>query len=195
MDSLSEEVLKGLEVIAEEKLVPLETFKKLVNATTAILLHDLPPTDFSQTVGSGSDPIIIKQGHAAITALFLEGAKLNADPSVLSGVLEEHKIVQARQEHLIAKYTEAKPQLRKLLSQTLFHPPKIVDVDWRLDYFLKANSVEKINIPLYRIVLQTTNKDGVTAPVEFACTLEQLQDLVAKLRDATKQIDRSSGRA
>jgi hypothetical protein len=71
-------------------------------------------------------------------------------------ILEEHKMTQGRQSYLIEQYKAVKPQLRKQLAQTLFHPPKVVDVDWRLDYFLKANSVEKINVPIYRIVLQVT---------------------------------------
>jgi COMM domain containing 3 len=54
----------------------------------------------------------------------------------------------------VSKYVSTRNALRKQLAMTLFHPPKVVDVDWRLDYFLKANAVEKINIPIYRIVFQ-----------------------------------------
>jgi len=193
MDSLSETVGYGIEVLADEK-ISFEDFKKLLDISSSILVHKVSPGDLLSSIKS-ADPVIVKQGHAALTTLFLEASKLNADPTVLIGVLEEHKLVQGRQEYTITKYLEVKPQLRKMLAQTLFHPPKVIDIDWRLDYFLKANSVEKINIPIYRIILQTTNKDGIATPVEFACTLEQLQDLVSKLKDAAKQIDRSSGRS
>eukprot|EP00026_Physarum_polycephalum_P005994 Phypoly_transcript_06033.p1 GENE.Phypoly_transcript_06033~~Phypoly_transcript_06033.p1 ORF type:complete len:198 (+),score=24.07 Phypoly_transcript_06033:1067-1660(+) len=197
MDYLSDTVLKGLEVIGgggEEGFpFPEAEFKKLVDVTVNILLLSQQPSELLGAVGG--DPIQVKQGHASLSEFFLEAAKLNADPSVLSGILEEHKVAAGHQTYLLDQYKTLRPLLRKQLAQTLFHPPKVVDVDWRLDYFLKANSVEKINVPIYRIVLLTTKQDGTTGPVELACTLEQLQDLVAKLRDATKQIDRSAGRA
>lgn len=85
----------------------------------------------------------------------------------------------------------------------------MVGVDWRLDYYIKSNTLEKADAPLFYISLKTkVNRElGSTVSqdeggesghssglenVSFTCTVEQLQDLVAKLRDAVKQVERSS---
>jgi len=42
---------------------------------------------------------------------------------------------------------------------------------------------------VYSIALQTEEGNGKTKTVEFACSLEELQDMVYRLRDATKQVE------
>lgn len=64
-----------------------------------------------------------------------------------------------------------------------------MDVDWRLDYFLKTDSLSKINKPLYSITLKTKDH-GEQKDITFTCTIEQLQDLVNKLQDASQSINR-----
>jgi len=184
MDNLSAEVTAGLALLAG--LQDEASFKALVDLSVDVTSK--PDDKFSKSVEA-------KQALAAISSFMFEAAKLNADPSVLGGILEENKMTGARQEYVLNKYKTAKPSLRQQLANTSFHPPKLVDVDWRLDYFLKANSVEKINMPIYRIVLQTRAQDGSPQDMEVACTMDQLQDLVSKLKDATKQLERSAGRA
>jgi hypothetical protein len=93
--------------------------------------------------------------------------------------------------------------LVELLSRTTFSFPHIVGVDWRLNYFIKSNSVERENKPVYFIRLKT---NAPTAPpssgsegssqqqqsedVEFTCSAWELIDLHTKLRDAAKQFER-----
>lgn len=94
------------------------------------------------------------------------------------------------------------------MSTTGFTFPHITGVDWRLDYFIKSNSVEKINSPMYLISLETKTeleldqekgianvhllKKETTEQVEFSCSADQLQDLLARLKDAAKQVERSA---
>ncbi|KAK2191134.1 hypothetical protein NP493_59g02066 [Ridgeia piscesae] len=68
---------------------------------------------------------------------------------------------------------EQKPHLQILLSSVGRTHPHIVDVDWRLDYCLKNNQVDRVNEPTFLISLKT-------------------QDLVTKLRDACKSLERTS---
>lgn len=80
--------------------------------------------------------------------------------------------------------------------------PHIVDVDWRLDYFIRSSNMEKVNTPVYLLSLKTkTTRELSTESSEngrnneninFTCTQEQLQDLLFKLKDAVKQVERSS---
>eukprot|EP01113_Clastostelium_recurvatum_P022482 TRINITY_DN2684_c0_g1_i1.p1 TRINITY_DN2684_c0_g1~~TRINITY_DN2684_c0_g1_i1.p1 ORF type:complete len:196 (+),score=43.04 TRINITY_DN2684_c0_g1_i1:17-604(+) len=193
--NLSEEVLKGLDILGDEKTLNDAAFKSLTDFSFGVLMRQKTEADMLSSLGDKSvDPIAVKQGFSALISFILEASKLNSDASVLSSVLEEHRVSSSRITYLSERYAALRGPLRKLLSAISFHFPSIVDVDWRLDYFIKANSIEKINVPVYRIALKTEEGEGQTGTVEFACSMEQLQDLVAKLKDAVKQIERSAAR-
>jgi hypothetical protein len=106
-------------------------------------------------------------------------------------------------------YSTAKEAIRTLLSTTNFHYPHITGIDWRLDYFMKSNAMEKVNTPVYMLSFETKKPQHLdvdegesffhfvndvedTDKVEFSCTLEQLQDLLNRLKDAAKQVERSA---
>jgi hypothetical protein len=192
---LSEEATKGLEVLGEDKVINDAAYKSLVETTLSILLRLRSDNDLLSPPLSSVDPVALKQGYSGLVTFVLEGAKVNADHIILRGILEEHKIPSSRIDLLLARYSEARPHIRKSLYQTNFHHPHLVDADWRLDYLIKSNSVERINTPIYRIAFKAEETEGKSTRIEFACSLEQLQDLVFKLRDATKQIERVSGRS
>jgi len=131
-------------------------------------------------------------------SFILEGAKVNADPLVLKGVLEQENVDSQRIEVILNLYSTTKEALRTLLSTTSFHYPHITGIDWRLDYFMKSNSMEKINSPTYLLSFETKKPQTLgserddTSKVEFSCTLEQLQDLLNRFKDAAKQVERSA---
>lgn len=71
----------------------------------------------------------------------------------------------------------------------------MVDISWRLDFFVKSDSLDAIRTPLYFITLKTQQPDGSLKDVKFTCNLQELQDLLFKLKDAEKQVSsRVSGR-
>lgn len=80
------------------------------------------------------------------------------------------------------------------LSSTSF--PSVVGVSWRLDDYLRSDAIEGVRLPSYMISLQTQQQqqsnggpiEGATEQTPFACNFQQLQDLLAKLKDAQKQI-------
>eukprot|EP01132_Coremiostelium_polycephalum_P003842 gene3842-4786_t len=167
--NLSEDVLKGLETLSDEKLIP----------------------DANKSI-QGLDSIAIKQTYSAFITFILESMKVNSDQNSISNLLEEHKLSNDRIQIILGYFKEYRVSIRKTLSITNFHFPHIIDINWRLDYFMKSNSIEKVNTPVYIVNLTTEQEEGGKGKVEFACTLDQLQDLVFKLRDAQKQIERSS---
>ena len=86
-----------------------------------------------------------------------------------------------------------------MLATTGFNFPHIVDVNWRLTFHMKSQSLEKENKPVYLLRFDTISpgltpleekQSGSAEPVEFACNGWELLDLVQKLKDATKQFDR-----
>ena len=66
----------------------------------------------------------------------------------------------------------------------------MVDVDWRLDYYIKSNTVERVDVPVFFVALTVQDADDSTRAVQFSASLQELQDLLAKLQDAAKNIER-----
>ncbi|XP_055564974.1 COMM domain-containing protein 3 isoform X2 [Falco cherrug] len=72
-------------------------------------------------------------------------------------------------------------------------PLHITDVSWRLEYQIKSNQLHKTYQPSYLVTLNVENNDSGSHPdVSFSCTMEQLQDLVGKLKDAAKSLERAT---
>lgn len=79
--------------------------------------------------------------------------------------------------------------------------PEIVDIDWRLDYALNSrNSSARTPLPpTPQFFVTLTVRDhrgadksgyGVLREIQMIANEEELQDMLAKVRDAVKQIDR-----
>ncbi len=63
-------------------------------------------------------------------------------------------------------------------------------MDWRLDYYIKSNTVERVDVPVFFVALTVQDADDSTRVVQFSASLQELQDLLAKLQDAAKNIER-----
>ena len=69
----------------------------------------------------------------------------------------------------------------------------MLDVNWKLDYYVKNKDLEHVCDLCFRISLSTENigKSEIES-LSFSCDFEELQDLVGKFRDAVKSIERLS---
>ncbi|XP_032956564.1 COMM domain-containing protein 3 isoform X4 [Rhinolophus sinicus] len=71
--------------------------------------------------------------------------------------------------------------------------PHIIDVSWRLEYQIKTSQLHKMYRPAYLVTLNIENTDSQSHPeISFSCNMEQLQDLVGKLKDASKSLERAT---
>ncbi|XP_055970704.1 COMM domain-containing protein 3 isoform X2 [Sorex fumeus] len=71
--------------------------------------------------------------------------------------------------------------------------PRITDVSWSLEYQIKTNQLHKMYRPAYSVTFNLKNTDSRSHPdISFSCSMEQLQDLVGKLKDAAKSLERAS---
>ncbi|XP_015350743.1 COMM domain-containing protein 3 isoform X2 [Marmota monax] len=71
--------------------------------------------------------------------------------------------------------------------------PHITDVSWRLEYQIKTSQLHKMYKPAYLVTLNVENTDSQSYPeISFSCSMEQLQDLVGKLKDASKSLERAT---
>ncbi|NXJ77979.1 COMD3 protein, partial [Trogon melanurus] len=138
------------------------------------------------------DPTILKHCHAAAATCILEAGKQKADISAISTCLEDCKLDKERIEQFCTEY-----QCRKLVTVVSFSigrsPLHITDVSWGLEYQIKSNQLHKTYQPSYLVTLNVENGDSGSHPdVSFSCTMEQLQDLVGKLKDAAKSLERAT---
>uniref|UniRef100_A0A3B3YBB2 COMM domain-containing protein 3 n=1 Tax=Poecilia mexicana TaxID=48701 RepID=A0A3B3YBB2_9TELE len=189
---LSESVQKGLQLLADQSTVNHSSFQVLLDVSFRGLLSSrADPTVLDQPELKHMDRILLKQSHAALTTFILEAVKHNADKSTISSCLEELTFSTDRIEIFFSTYQKHKKDIEHLLSSMGRRPPHINDVSWRLQYHMKNGQLDKINEPFYLISLNTEN-EGSSEDINFTCTTEQLQDLVSKLKDAAKSVEKAS---
>ncbi len=109
-------------------------------------------------------------------------------------ILEECGLYGGRL-NFIAKCFESKSStLREELARTGFSLPKVVGIDWRLDYHVRSSAAGKASRPVFFVTLNTQVGSGELKDLDFMCTPEQMKDLLAKVKDATKQVERTIGK-
>lgn len=192
---LSEAASRGLQLLAEPGRFNAKSFAIVLEAA----LHGLAGgcQDVSASLDRPElnhiDPMTLKHCHAAITTCLLEAGKQNADTSALSTYLEDYQFEKERLEHFCKEYQKNKHVLDLLLGSLGGCPLHITDVSWRLQYQLKTSQAHKAHRPVYLVNLNVENADSRSHPdISFNCSMEQLQDLVGKLKDAAKSLERTS---
>ncbi|XP_026218685.1 COMM domain-containing protein 3 [Anabas testudineus] len=189
---LSESVQRGLQSIADPSSFGHSSFQVLVDVSFRSLLSShADPGVLDQSELKQVDQILLKQSHTAATTFILEAVKQNADKSAISSCLEELTFSSERIEIFYSAYQEHKKELERLLTSIGRRPPHINDVSWRLNYHMKNEQVDKVNEPFYSISLNVEG-EGSSEDINFTCTVEQLQDLVGKLKDAAKSVEKAS---
>ncbi|XP_052548265.1 polycomb complex protein BMI-1 [Tympanuchus pallidicinctus] len=142
---------------------------------------------------SDVDPAVLKQCHAAAAACILEAGRQRADRAALSACLEECKLDRERIEQFCTEYQKNREALEELLGSIGRAPPHVTDVSWRLAYRIQTHELHRAYQPTYLLTLSTENSDVGSQPdLSFSCTMEQLQDLVGKLKDAAKSLERAT---
>ncbi|XP_038829025.1 COMM domain-containing protein 3 isoform X1 [Salvelinus namaycush] len=211
---LSESVRKGLQSLADPTLFDLKTFSVLIElAFRSLLTAHADRSVLDQPELKHIDQKLLKHCHTAATTCILEGVKQNVDKSTISGIVLEIMKIRlksggiAHLRQLVGTttylcHTCAWRMLGLMQREQMYStshtsigrcPPHINDVSWRLEYLIKNGHVHKVNEPSYLISLnvENTNNGGSTEEVNFSCTMEQLQDLVGKMKDATKSLEKA----
>ncbi|XP_040921538.1 COMM domain-containing protein 3 [Toxotes jaculatrix] len=189
---LSESVQRGLQSLADPSTFDQNGFQVLIDASFRSLLSSHADSGvLDQPELRRIDQILLKQTHAAATTFILEAVKQNADKSTMSSCLEELTFSAERTETFYSTYQKHKKEVGRLLESIGRRPPQINDVSWRLQYHMKNGQVDKVNEPFYLLSLNTEN-EGSSEDISFTCTMEQLQDLVGKLKDAAKSVEKAS---
>eukprot|EP00128_Syssomonas_multiformis_P016063 Colp12_sorted_trinity150504_noHs@2887 len=190
---LAETTLNGLTALGDTNTVDLQTFKAITTGAVDVLLKTQTEAEIEAKLWgakSAGNKSSIKQAYAGIVSLLLEAAKLNSTPDEFKGALEERRVDGERLDFLVKLFVDSKQQLRILLASTSFNFPHITDASWRLDYYIKNNHIERVDQPIFTLSFKTETSGKSGEDVTFCCTMEQLQDLVNKLKDACKNVDK-----
>ncbi|KAM9436631.1 COMM domain-containing protein 3 [Clarias gariepinus] len=191
---LSDSVVKGLQTLADPAYLDLKSFTVFIEGAFRSLLSFPSSSVFDHPELKNVDQALLNQCHIAVTTFILEGVKHNADMSTLCSFLEDLRFDSERVDAFYTHYQKSKTSLDRLLSSIDRCPPHITNVSWRLDYCIKNSHVHKVNQPSYLISFKTETggNNETSSEQNFNCTLEQLQDLVGKLKDAAKSVERAT---
>ncbi|XP_068094351.1 polycomb complex protein BMI-1 [Hyperolius riggenbachi] len=189
---LSEETQRGLHRLAD----PVQFSPKAFSAVLRAAFHSLiqgPAAQSALDDTGQSAPSSVKECHTALATCILEAVKHNADRATLSSFLEDCKFDKERTEELCTEYQKHKAALETLLDNIGRCPPHVSDVSWSLAYGIKSNQLHKTYRPSYYVKFRLETSDArQPQDVRFHCSMEQLQDLVGKLKDAAKSLERTS---
>ncbi|KAK3087961.1 hypothetical protein FSP39_012835 [Pinctada imbricata] len=167
---LSHSVTEGIAIAGDSAHIPDKLFPNFVDvAFRGILTENERNVIADNPAFSGVDKAVLKEGYSAIVSLILEAVKHDTNAESLSGILEDCKFTSERIKVFVKTY--------QVMNDFIGHPPPhIVDVDWRLDYYIKNNHLEKVNEAVYLISLKTeVPGNPELQEVQFSCSLEQLQ--------------------
>lgn len=188
MDVLAKPVLEGLILCCGDRVVSDKNFEVLIEHACQTLLDSGKQGSEPNLSNDGTNQNAAKQCHASVMALILEAAKLDLQEEQLGMILDDCSLPTKKKESFIFSYNHYKEEIRNRLSKVGRHPPNLVDVDWRLDYNVKNNRVNKVNELQYTISFK--QDDG--QQVDLICSRDELQDLVGKLKEASKALERAS---
>ncbi len=99
---------------------------------------------------------------------------------------------------LCAFYSQQQETLINFLAKIGINFAQVVGIDWRLDYDVKSKDTGKDGLPVFYVTLQvvggstasSTSGSSHVQAISFTASLEELNDLLAKVRDAVKEVDR-----
>jgi hypothetical protein len=170
----TQERISGLEAVSQESLGKVCRF-------------------LMQSLVKGNSSVALEAAHedalCAVSTLLLEAAKQKSSVEQLGAVLRELGAGEEATGALTALYAEHSELLVEHLSATGIAAPEVVGVDWRLDYSVKSSCGGRGNVAMFFVSL-TVKDRGLLREVGFIASIEELQDLLAKVKDAVKQTDR-----
>ncbi|XP_012276828.1 COMM domain-containing protein 3 [Orussus abietinus] len=184
---LSHNSIQGLRNIQDANIMNDETFEQLLEIAIGHILGNSSVKSIAQIYGSKPD--IVKGAFADITSLLVEAARHNCNDTELSDFLSASNIEGPKAERIRSFYTTHLNGIKEKLERIGHGLPHVVDVDWRLDYCIKSDTESSIGVPIYHIQL-STEKQGELRHVKFTCTPQELQELVYKLKDAVRRVEK-----
>ncbi|XP_046742002.1 COMM domain-containing protein 3 [Diprion similis] len=184
---LSESTIKGLSSLQNPKIINDVIFGNLIDIAVLQLCEKSEDKYVAQLYGSKPD--VVKEIFGNLSSLLIDAARLDLDGEKLNLALSNVNITGPRVKKLCDAYVSNKEGIQASLIRIGNSLPHVVDVNWKLDYCVKSNIEDSIGSQLYTIQFSTINQ-GKPEFMKFACTTQQLQELVYKLKDAVRHVEK-----
>lgn len=143
-------------------------------------------------------PDYTKQAEYSILTLLFLAIKYDLDNIKLRNLLDNHNVSTAATEVLVNVYEKNKSLLRIKNLTTGLNLPHITNVEWKLTCDVKSSQLDstsgalnfRINLGRFKEI--TGERENIT---EFTCNVEELQFLVARLKQIERHCEKiSSGK-
>lgn len=154
-----------------------------------ILFADIPANP--EIYASKSD--YTKQAEYAILTLLFLAIKYDLDNQNLRALLESHRISDLAIEELVNVYEKNKASLRIKNLTTGLDLPHITNVEWKLTCDIKSSQLDsndgalnfRINLGRFKEI--TGERESIA---EFVCNVEELQLLIARLKEIERHCEK-----
>lgn len=192
---LPPDTVRGFELLVDPKKIPDNAYSELLTIAFGVITSTTDEKAIADSkILSALDALVLKQAYATVVSLTFEIGKLDMFEGIQEYLVEQG-FSEQRASLFVSLYTKSLRPLRNVLGSVGFNFDHIVDVAWRVDFLVKSDMVERVNVPTFFIKFKTKglseNSEGIQSKnVEFTATLEQMQFLVAKLKDATASMER-----
>ncbi|XP_055350457.1 COMM domain-containing protein 3-like [Paramacrobiotus metropolitanus] len=163
-------------------------FVQLVEDVAGSLLD----ANYKTNINMEASPTL-KRGTAALGALLVEASKRDSAPDAVALYLQAIDIPEKHCADIVESYRKRKMELRRTGSSVGFSFPQIVDVNWRLDYAVTSKNMSRTAEPGYKVYFETMSKEHGLDSISFAASVEDLHEIVWKLREAVKSVEKHAG--
>ncbi|XP_043487600.1 COMM domain-containing protein 3-like [Polistes fuscatus] len=186
---LSEKVMT-IRNITNLNTLPEDIFVQMLEAVILYLCKTpVDPKDQHNVKSNGTKCDIAKNAFVDLSCLLVEAARHDFDKETLKKLLNTSLIVDHRVDKLCHSYANNKQEIQmqlQLIGNNLGH---IVDTDWRLSHCIKYGFQSSIESFQYHVRF-TTKEYAEIKYVTFTCTLQQLQELLGKIKDAIRHLEK-----
>uniref|UniRef100_A0A8C4R3H3 COMM domain-containing protein 3 n=1 Tax=Eptatretus burgeri TaxID=7764 RepID=A0A8C4R3H3_EPTBU len=189
---LASTVRAGLSACTATPLSPSALHDLLRICFSALCARHPHEPEFDSEELSSLNGATLKLCHFGLMGLILEAARHAMEPTELGELLDEYKFSMECKRVFTSAYQMHFEKLSDVLRALSPSSPVLTDVSWRLGYSIRNNFLHRVDQLNYEIMFHSENMMSPSSKdVSFSCSPEQLQDLIAKLKDAMKSIEKA----
>ena len=105
-------------------------------------------------------------------------------------LFQEQSLVGENIDVIISFYNQHQETILNHIRKIGISFSQIIGVDWRIDYSIRSKTTGKENVPMFFVSLKVLEPNEKVNNINFIANLEEMHDLLAKVRDAVKQVER-----
>ena len=165
---------------------------QVVSRTIGILCRSSPATDDAAIIGALAKGIpdgSPKALYASLCSVLVEAARQDFTEDIVASALVDAGVGSETAQQVGKSFLAGKARLRWMLECTGIGQLTLVDFTWRLDYHVRSSATGIEHVPVYFVSMKTKAPNGEYGQKDFTLSHEQMQDMLATVRDAIKAVE------